>query len=555
MLDAGLRESEKVTVSGRIEAPCTEACPAGVDVPRYIRFLSEGKFGDALAVNLEKIPFPWICGYVCHHPCESKCARIQYDEAIAIRALKRAAADRARDSRSWRAGKAQATGKSVAVVGSGPAGLTAAYYLAKSGHQVTVFEALPRAGGMMRLGIPKFELPTEVLEREIEEIKALGVDIRTDSRVESLEWLFQEGYQAVFVATGAHREPQLGIEGEDGPGVMNGVSFLAAVASGGQVSVGDSVVVIGGGNTAVDAARTARRLGAEVRMICLESRREMPAFPWEVGKALEEGITLACSEGPKKILRDDGRVVGVVLKECASVFDSQGRFHPVFREDKVRVVPATAVIRAIGQVPEIPPGFALAADEKRRVRPDPTTLATERPGVFAGGDVVLGPASIVDAIAHGRRVAISIDRYLGGNGRIDETLASAEEAVRLPKVVPKGKARPEMPRLPLPERLAGFAAVELGFPDEVAVEEARRCLGCDVRRFQVEVDAEACKACGYCMEVCGLGVFSRAGSFNRRGYRPVRVVMTERCVGCMRCFYVCPDFAIEIKEGAEVATS
>lgn len=551
MLVTAVREGRRVSLSQRIEAACTRACPAGVDVPRYIRFLSDGKFDEALAVNLEKIPFPWVCGYVCHHPCELKCARLQYDEAVAIRALKRAAADRARDSERWRGRPARATGKRVAVVGSGPAGLTAAYYLAQLGHTVTVFEALPRAGGMMRLGIPRFELPAEVVEKEIEHIKGLGVELRTGSRVESLEQLFQAGHDAVFVATGAYREPKLGVEGEDGPGVLSGLAFLEAVGAGERVPVGEAVVVIGGGNTAVDVARSARRLGARVEMVCLESRKEMPAFPWEVDKAVEEGVTVTGSHGPKKILRDNGRVVGVVLKECASVFDRDGRFNPIFREENVSVVPATTVIRAIGQVPEVPAGFGLAVDDRRRARVHPSSLAAERPGVFAGGDVVLGPASIVEAIAHGRQAAVSIDRYLGGNGRIGETLAPVEEHALLPAVVPKGKRRPEMPSLPLRDRLGSFVPVELGFAEEAAIEEARRCLGCDLRRFAVEVDGEACKACGYCLEVCTLGVFARSEEFNRRGYRPARVAASERCVGCMRCFYVCPDFAIGVTDLTE----
>ena len=465
---------------GLVTAPCSHICPAGIDVPRYVRFIAESKPAEALAVIREKIPFPAVCGLVCFHPCEAKCRRGQLDEAIAIRMLKGYAA--AHDTGEWKQNikVAPATGKKVAIIGSGPAGLTAAYYLAKLGHSVTVFEALPEPGGMMRVGIPDYRLPKDILKAEIKEIQDIGVEIRTSSKVDSLDGLFEEGYNAVFLAMGAHQGISMGVEGEDSPRVIECVDFLREVSLGKKVELGNRVAVIGGGNAAVDSARTALRLGAkEVTIVYRRTRAEMPASPEEVEEALAEGVQIYFLAAPSRIISQDSRVELECIRMELGAMDASGRRRPEPIKGSEFTMDFDTIIAAIGQRPEIPRQFNLAIGRGNVVEVDLDTLATSREGVFAGGDVVSGPASVIEAIAAGRQAAISVDKYLGGSGAIDEVLAPPEEAVA-PLEEAEEKRRPQMPTLPLKERLGGFSQVELGYDGEMAIEEAIRCLRCDL---------------------------------------------------------------------------
>jgi len=466
---------------GLVKAPCSHTCPAGIDVPRYLRFISQGSFDQALAVIREKIPFPSICGHVCPHPCEAKCRRGQVDEAIAIRALKRFAAEKGNGTWKTKAKMTPATGKKVAIVGAGPAGLTAAYYLVRRGHAVTVFEALPEPGGMMRYGIPEYRLPREVLADEIEEIRGVGVDIRTNTRTDSVDELFENGYNAIFLAIGAHQGAKLRIEGEDSPEVMEGVSFLREINIGNKVRVRDRIAVIGGGNVAIDASRSALRLGAkEAIIIYRRTRDEMPASEEEIEEALFEGVKIKFLAAPIRIERKNGAVeLTCIRMELGSVDDS-GRRRPVPIEGNEFSLTFDTVIAAIGQVPEVPEKFGLPLGRGNTVQVDADTLATAREGVFAGGDAVTGPATVIEAIAAGRQAAISIDKYLGGSGAIDETLASPEEVEILPEIEEGEKHRISIPTLTLSERLGSFAEVELSLGEEMAIEEAKRCLRCDL---------------------------------------------------------------------------
>jgi NADH-quinone oxidoreductase subunit F len=466
---------------GLVKAPCSHTCPAGIDVPRYLRFISEGKFDQSLAVIREKIPFPSVCGRVCPHPCEAKCRRGQVDEAIAIRALKRIAAERGNGVWKTKAKVAPGTGKNVAIVGAGPAGLTAAYYLARRGHAVTVFEALPEPGGMMKYGIPEYRLPGKMLAQEIQEIRDVGVDIRVNTRVSTVDELFKQGYQAVFLAIGAHQGAKLRIEGEDSPEVMEGVCFLREISMGNKVRVGDRIAVVGGGNVAIDASRTALRLGArESTIIYRRTRDEMPASPEEIEEALLEGVKIEFLAAPIKIARKNGAVKLICIRMKLGAVDESGRRRPVPIKGSEFSSTFDTLIAAIGQVPEISEKFGLPLGRGNTIQVDADTLATSREGVFAGGDAVTGPATVIEAIAAGRQAAISIDKYLGGSGAIDETLASPEELEALPELEEGEKRRISMPTLALSERLGSFAEVELGLEEQVAIEEARRCLRCDL---------------------------------------------------------------------------
>lgn len=469
--------------------PCLHHCPARIDVPRYVRLIAQGRFAEAAAVVREKVPFPEILGHVCFHPCEEVCRRGEVDEPIAICALKRFAAENDSGPGKGNLKVAPATEKRVAIIGSGPAGLTAAYYLARLGHSVTVFEALPEPGGMMRVGLPPYRLPTEVLKREIDKIIALGVEIKTDSPVggtKSLADLQVEGFGAIFVATGTPLSKRLNIDGTDLKGVLWGLDFLRDVNLGKEVVVKDRVAVIGGGNVAVDVALTARRLGAkEIWLACLECAEEMPAHPWEIQKAVDEGIVLHPTWGPKRIFGRDGNVAGIDLIRCTSVFDDEGKFNPSFDESKTKRIETDMVILAIGQSSDCSflEGAGLETTDSGAVKIDSETLATNVPGVFAGGDCVDGPTSVIEAVAAGRKAAVSIDRFLGGRGEVDETLVPLEKPERkLGRDEGFGdRPRVKMACLPISERIKSFAEIELGYDPKQATEEAKRCLQCDLR--------------------------------------------------------------------------
>jgi NADH-quinone oxidoreductase subunit F len=465
-----------------VKSPCQNACPAGINIPRYIRAIGEGKFGEAVAVIREKVPFPAVLGYVCVHYCETKCRRGQLEEAIAIKELKRFAADH--DTGEWKQNSkiAPPTGKRVAIVGSGPVGLTAAYYLAKQGHKVTVFEALPVAGGMMRVGIPSYRLPVEVLEKEIKEIENVGVEIKTNSRADSLDELFEQGYSAVFVGVGAHRGLSMRIEGETAPGIVDGVDFLREVSLGSKVEVGDKVLVVGGGNVAIDASRTALRLGAkEVTIVYRRTRDEMPASEEEIEEALEEGVEIVYLATPTKVVSVDSKLNTEFIRMELGKVDESGRRRPVPLTGSEFTNEYDLVIKAIGQESVVPDKYGLEVERGGRIKTDPETLATSREGVYAGGDVVTGPASVIEAIAAGRQAAVSIDKYLGGDGDIDEQLAPPEEVAPFNIEEVEGeKHRPPVNILPLDERLKCFAQVALGFDEEMAIEETKRCLRCDL---------------------------------------------------------------------------
>lgn len=520
------------------KAPCRQACPAGIDVPRYVRLLGEGRFTEALAVIRQRLPLAGVCGFACVHPCEAKCSRLQLDEALAIRMLKRAAFERGRDKSPPR--RLCPTGKTVAVVGSGPCGLSAAHFLGLLGHTVRVFEALPRPGGMLRYAIPAYRLPEEVLERDIAWVTQGGVAIETNARISSPSALREREFAAVVVATGAWRPLGLGIPGEGLPCVVEGLALLRQIREGKRPALGRRVVVVGGGNTAVDAARSALRLGAEVTILYRRSRQEMPALPQEVEAALAEGVRIEYLAQPLSIEPNKARCARMRLGQA----DNDGRRLPFVVSGSEFDLPFDTLVTAVGQEPD---KGAAGIKESCEVGAEGIALAGE--GVFAAGDVVSGPATIIEAVSRGRLAAAAVDRYLGGDGAIPEGTDEKLGHVPAPAPAP-GVCRVRTRSIPLTARRASFAAVERPLGLAAVKNEARRCLSCDLRSFEVAVDGLLCKDCGYCAEVCGLEVFSRSAEFNPSGYRPAVASNAERCMGCLRCLYICPDFAITIREKA-----
>jgi len=468
--------------------PCREACPVHMDVPGYLRLIGQGRADEANAVIRERVPFPGVLGRVCIRPCEEACRRAEVNAPVSICALKRYAADN--DKGSWRqdARSADSTGKNVAVVGAGPAGLTAAFYLRKQGHRVTVYEARRRAGGMMRYGIPDYRLPPELLEREINDILALGVELKTGVTLgsdQTLEQIQSEGFDALFLATGAQKSRRIPLEGSDLPDVLWGVDFLGRIAEGEDVRLKERVIVVGGGSVAVDVALSALRCGAgEVTLACLEKREDMPAHAWEIEGALEEGVKIMPSWGPHRVISEEDAVTGLELVHCVSVFDDQCVFNPVF-DDAMHVLEADQVILAVGQASDL--SFlgeqSAIATERGLVVVNEETLETGMKGVYAGGDAVDLPGAVIHAVAAGRRAASSIDRALGGNGNIEEVLFERGDPSPCLGREEGFASRPReaVPETDLAHRHQGFQEVSLGYGPDQAQSEARRCLQCDLR--------------------------------------------------------------------------
>ncbi len=466
--------------------PCRANCPAEIDTARYVRFIGDGKYAESAAVIREKVPLPLVLGYVCVHPCEGSCRRALVNSPISLRNLKRFAVEH--DTRHIWKEKARheaPTGKRVAVVGSGPAGLTAAYYLAKLGHEVVVFEALPEPGGMLRYGIPEYRLPRAVIDAEIDEIRNAGVDIRTSRKIESLSVLIDdEEFDAVVVTTGAHKGSKLPIPGNNLRGVLDAVGFLRDVSLGTPGMIGNRVVVAGGGNVAFDCARVARRLGAEeVRIACLEPRDKMLASPEEIEEGIEEGIILHTSHGFKQVMGDDGQAVGLECLDVASFSVDDGKLKVEYVPGSEHVIPADTVIFAVGQRPEIPEDFDVELTARGLVEVDEYSLETSIEGVFAAGDVVSGTASVIQAIASARKTASAVDKFLGGKGNIEEKLAPESEWN--PWIGKAGDFASEQRHEPClhnpEERVTNFCLLDNGLDEENALAEAGRCLNCNLR--------------------------------------------------------------------------
>ncbi|MDZ7261876.1 MAG: FAD-dependent oxidoreductase [candidate division KSB1 bacterium] len=484
-------------------SPCKNICPINCNAQGYVALIASGHFKEAIQVIRETIPFPGVLGRVCNHLCQTKCLRGDLDEPVSIKFLKRFAADWERQQGLRDTTPPETIHKEkVAIVGSGPAGLTAAYFLAKAGYLSTIFEALPVAGGMLAACIPEYRLPRDILEYEIQLVKDLGVEIRLNTPIGkelTIDDLFRQGYQAVFLAPGAHKSLKLGIEGEDSEGVIDCIKFLYDVNLGKEVKLGDRVGVIGGGNAAIDAARVAKRLGCKkVSIIYRRTRAEMPANKEEVDAADQEGIDIQILTSPKRVLTKDGKMVGLeCIRNKLGPPDASGRRRPVPIEGSEFVIELDNLIPAISQEPDLSflgkeHDFKISKWNTFEV--DPETLATNKPGVFAGGDAVTGPKTVVEAMQAGRVAAEMIIKYIRGEElkREPTSRKPLEVVEKVTFTEEHRKYRPvAMPEIDPASRIVGFEEVELGFTEEMAVAEAKRCLSCG-----------GCSECRYCETAC-----------------------------------------------------
>lgn len=529
----------------RPPAPCHGTCPANIDIPSFLAEIGQGKYKKAAGVISKDNPLPYSCGLVCPAPCEGQCLRSEMDGPVHIRAMKAVAAKHALAEGGYpKPRKARDTGKKVAVVGSGPAGVTCAYYLRLKGHQVTVYEAQAEAGGMLRYGIPAYRLPREVLDDEYGQLTRLGIEVVTNDEVQHVQQLRDLGFDAVFLALGTQLSRLIPIEGVDLPFVLGGLDFLKDVRGGKDPQVGPRVVVIGGGNVAIDVALSAIRQGGHrVDMFCLEKRREMPASTHEVEQALAEGVAINNSWGPVKVSSD-----GVVtFQRCTRVFDERGRFSPEFDPERLTTIKGDTVLLAIGQATDLAcvEQDSLVETERGMICTD-DSLATNEPGVFAGGDVVHGPQTVVMAIRAGKQGAAAIDAYLKGGGIDPKVGTPIRREEVLPLMVDAEKRsslrRADIPYVDVEDRRGNFQHIELGLSDDMAYDEASRCLRCDL-----------CIGCGLCQLVCSeVG----AEALRLNDTKADRLAFNDftrpstRCIGCGACHQVCPTGAIKVEDDA-----
>jgi formate dehydrogenase (NADP+) beta subunit len=529
--------------------PCMTACPAHTNAGRYVALIAEGRFEEAYRFARDPNPLASICGRVCAHPCETACRRGEIDHPIQIRALKRFLTERyGPESRNFRpvaAEKQPSLPHKVAVIGAGPVGLSAAHDLALMGYPVTIFEAAAVPGGMLYLGIPEYRLPRDVVEAQVREILQTGdVTLRLNQRAGkdfSIEDLRSQGFDAVLIAVGAHRSRDLSIPGVDLDGVHKGIDFLLNVNLGYKFTIGKKVVVIGGGNVAMDVARSAARevvrqhemqtedwaknltavashemvdislsalrMGAsEVHIVCIERRDEMPAALEEIEEAETEGVTIHAGFGPNKVIGKDGRVTGLETVRTSRVFDENGRFNPQFASGSESYIDCDTVILAIGQAPNLDflgSSSKIEITQRGLIAVDRSNLMTSAPGIFAGGDCVFGPRLIIDSVADGKRAAVGIDEFLRGE-RHPDPLLEVEVLDRHQMITNYMEiARHSVPMLPL-ERRTGVTEVEVGFNEATAMEEAQRCLRCWINTvFEgTDVNGSECILCGGCVDVC-----------------------------------------------------
>lgn len=511
-------------------SPCITQCPAHIPVQGYIKLAAQGRYTEALELIKKRNPFPAVCGRICPRKCESACTRGNVDEPVAIDEIKKFIAEQDLNKEiRYIPKKINDYGKKIAVIGSGPAGLSCAYYLAIDGYKVTVFEKQKAVGGMLTLGIPSFRLEKDVVNAEIDILRELGVEFKTGVEVGkdvTINELRNQGYEAFFIAIGAQGSRKLGVEGEDAEGVISGVDFLREVNLGNEIDITGNVVVIGGGNVAIDVARTAVRAGAaNVEMYCLESREEMPALEEEIEEALSEDIKIINCWGPKRILTENGKIVGVEFKKCISVFDEDKKFNPKYDENDTMVVKADKVLLAIGQSIDwggLLEGTKVELNSNNTIKVDPITLQSTDPDIFAGGDVATGPKFAIDAIALGKEGAISIHRFVHpgqdliiGRDR-NEYKAFDKENLELEGYdrIPRQKA----PKVDGSKAKKSFRDLRQTFTEEQIKKETERCLSCGA----TVVDQYLCIGCGQCTTKCKFDAVSLV-----KKYDEVNVEFTE----------------------------